>query len=324
MLTTVFSEKALRAYERIIRSTDGWNEKAQKKFIKSPKLRTYFKAIRDNGFPIFCMKGWDFKRYNLEGVDFRGLDLRKCDFRSCTLVGADFSGCVLTRADFRKSDLSGASFNNSHLYKADFRAAVLHSADFTSAKTRGVIKDKDAILSRVRYRRVEVENTRRQRKTVYTLCPEENLIDQDMYINTPGRAYAAWEDSVGQLHRIVSDHPEQSCRVTLVCGLPGSGKTTYRRGMNRTASFDEDVHVVFEACMVTPAARAYLITVCDSLRVPVHAVFLDTPSHVCLRRSSAVINSKRVPNTVIYTLSDALQAPSEQEGFTTVKVIRNA
>jgi predicted kinase len=130
-------------------------------------------------------------------------------------------------------------------------------------------------------------------------------------------------------------------------GLQGSGKSTWVRrhlaGTHVVVSKDHwpnarrrearQLRVVTEllgagAAVVVdntdpaPADRAPLVAAARLAGVPVRAVWLDTPTDVCIVRNDARQGRARVPIQGVLSTRARLVPPSTEEGFDRVDVVR--
>jgi predicted kinase len=142
--------------------------------------------------------------------------------------------------------------------------------------------------------------------------------------------------------------------VVLAIGLPGSGKTTWfkRRGvtplssdMLRSILFDDITEqryqgLVFstlrsllrarliarmpwnyvDATNLAPNERRQWIKMSRSFGYDVHAVFFDVPLEVCLERNRK--RDRQVKEELVQRMAAKLKAPSFEEGFSKVTVVR--
>ena len=142
--------------------------------------------------------------------------------------------------------------------------------------------------------------------------------------------------------------------VILAIGLPGSGKTTWfkRRGvtplssdMLRNILFDDITEqryqgLVFstlrsllrarliarmpwnyvDATNLGPHERRQWIKMAKSFGYEVHAVFFDVPLEVCLERNRR--RERQVKEDLIQRMAAKLKAPSFEEGFAKITVVR--
>jgi predicted kinase len=143
-------------------------------------------------------------------------------------------------------------------------------------------------------------------------------------------------------------------RIVLLCGLPGSGKSTYltKTGLAGLSSdhlrqlliddvTDQTIHArVFEslryllrqrlmlerpltyidATHLTPAERAPYIGMARAYGAIVEAVFFDTPLEICLKRNAA--RDRVVPEEAMRAMASKLIPPDVSEGFAQVTVVR--
>ena len=143
-------------------------------------------------------------------------------------------------------------------------------------------------------------------------------------------------------------------RIVLLCGLPGSGKSTWlaRTGMQGISSdhvrelladdpTDQSLHDrVFEtmryllrqrlmlgrpvtyvdATHLTPAERAPYVGMARGYGCEIEAVFFDAGLEVCLARNAS--RERRVPDEAMRAMAAKLVPPSVEEGFARVEVVR--
>lgn len=142
-------------------------------------------------------------------------------------------------------------------------------------------------------------------------------------------------------------------RVVVLCGLPGSGKSTYLDGLNVTAlssdhlrklliddETDQSIHAqVFEtlryllrqrlalgrpvtyidATNLTPEERHPYIAIGRAYGSEIEAVFFNVPLETCLERNRQ--RPRSVPEDAVRTMAAKLKAPSEEEGFSRVTIL---
>jgi predicted kinase len=142
--------------------------------------------------------------------------------------------------------------------------------------------------------------------------------------------------------------------VVLAIGLPGSGKSSWFKRHNvlplssdmlRSLLFDDVREQRFQdlvfsnlrsmlkarliakrpmnyvdATNLTPQERAHWIKLAKDYQYEVHAVFFDVPLEVCLERHER--RDRVVPEDVMRRMASKLKAPTFEEGFAKITVVR--
>lgn len=131
-----------------------------------------------------------------------------------------------------------------------------------------------------------------------------------------------------------------SVEVILLCGLPGSGKSTWcleqlqeshvvvskdrMPGSSRKqARQDREIRaaiaigrpVVVDNTNLTRAARAPVIQIAVEFGVACRAVVLTTPLDVALARNAARTGDARVPDGIVRQMARTWEPPSSEEGL---------
>ena len=142
--------------------------------------------------------------------------------------------------------------------------------------------------------------------------------------------------------------------LTLLVGLPGSGKSPYARGRDLPVVSSDDLrplllddatdqtqnrrvfgllrqvvrmriemerpHTVLDATNLSTRERRTWIKLAQLYGAEVRAVFFDTPLEICKQRNRA--RARNVPEDVIDMMAARMRPPSIEEGFTEVMRIR--
>ena len=144
--------------------------------------------------------------------------------------------------------------------------------------------------------------------------------------------------------------------LIVLCGLPGSGKSTYAKYLTESGRFEcvstdlirktlygnENIQgnskevfntafftlralglgkqsCVFDATNITPRARRNIIQECRNYYDLIICKYIDTPLDVCLQRNSQ--RERVVPTEVILRMANNFIMPSREEGFDYVDTI---
>ena len=143
------------------------------------------------------------------------------------------------------------------------------------------------------------------------LEPDDYLYKEDgTYLHTKERSNHAWEMTLKELERVLKARVFD--KVTLVTGLPASGKSTWVK------MFEEEwVVYLVDADLVGKELRKKII---DFVRehdseIPITIVFLDTKYELCLERNDQRSPDRKIPRYAYAEMRSVFCYPSTLEGF---------
>lgn len=144
--------------------------------------------------------------------------------------------------------------------------------------------------------------------------------------------------------------------IHVMVGIPGSGKSTYARQLEKQgavrvsldeireklevetgsksepkvfseglkqmkATLEENKDVVCDSTNVTPKKRAEYFKVAKKYGAKTIAIFVNTDKKECLERNSKREGNAKVPAVAIHTAAKRLIPPTEEEGFDMVIIL---
>lgn len=124
--------------------------------------------------------------------------------------------------------------------------------------------------------------------------------------------------------------------ITLICGLPNAGKTTYSSQFDNAIHFDDckmPRQQIFEKMVAESTGDVYAEGVCNSkrsrgmfLKAISHrtdkkvCIWIDTPLEVCIEREN---NFRRRPIGMVLEHARRFQPPTLDEGWDEIIVVRD-
>ncbi len=140
-------------------------------------------------------------------------------------------------------------------------------------------------------------------------------------------------------------------KIILLVGLPGSGKSTYAATLPVLSSdairllladdeTDQTIHgrvfavlryllvqrlelhrpvTYIDATHLTRAERKPYLEIASQHGAEIEAVFFNTPLEICLERNRS--RARKVPEDILIKMSEKLQPPTEEEGFSSIKIL---
>lgn len=149
-------------------------------------------------------------------------------------------------------------------------------------------------------------------------------------------------------------------KVILTCGVPAAGKTTWAENFikNKTDSYvietdairkeltgsyedqtqnkevfkiaharlgealrDNIEYIVFDATNLKVWSRDAIIEIAKKYKAEVHCVYFSVPLATCFKRNDE--RERHVPDHVIVHMFSTMETPTIEEGFDSIKVIKN-
>jgi predicted kinase len=149
-------------------------------------------------------------------------------------------------------------------------------------------------------------------------------INPDHYLQTPeGRVWTeergkeAWESAYAELERALSELGRPGA-MYLVCGLQGSGKTTW---INANATRLNASAIFFDAALPAKKHRRRALDLAAIYQVSAVGVWLNTPIEIALQRNLKRPIDQRISEQTIRHVHGLLEPPSLEEGFAHIIVI---
>lgn len=153
--------------------------------------------------------------------------------------------------------------------------------------------------------------------TIQVLNPDHYLQTANGRDWTPERNKDAWSKCFEALEQILSIQAPR-IQVVLVCGLQGSGKSNW---ISCQPIFDNVLY--FDAALPAARHRRPIVDIAKAVDASIKAVWIDVPLEVALKRNALRPLDLRVPEASIQSVAKLFEAPSIDEGFNSVLIVRN-
>jgi predicted kinase len=147
--------------------------------------------------------------------------------------------------------------------------------------------------------------------------PDKFLETPDGRVWTPERNAEAWRLAFDALDFALSERKLAGLNVVIVCGLQGSGKSTWiaQNGV-RSPNI-----IYFDAALPRARHRAPIVEIARKHSASVEVVWINVPFDVALQRNAQRPTDQIVPEASIASVAALFEPPSKDEGFTTVSIV---
>lgn len=149
--------------------------------------------------------------------------------------------------------------------------------------------------------------------------PDQFLQTESGRVWTPERSRAAWRQSYDTLKSILSAAPEpgRHWTVVIVCGLQGSGKSTW---IARQPIWPCVVY--FDAALPGVRHRAPVVEIAKTAGAKIEIVWIKTKLPVALVRNMQRRDDERVPDASIQSVAQLFEEPTLAEGVAKIRVVK--
>lgn len=131
------------------------------------------------------------------------------------------------------------------------------------------------------------------------------------------QAVAAWDQAYAQLEAEVQRRRGVGT-LNVVCGIQGSGKSTWIASRLATARPEE---VFFDAALPSRKHRVRAVALAKAANCKVVAIWLEVPLSEALIRNARRQRASRIAESTVHHVFEQLQPPSTDEGFDHVVLV---
>lgn len=150
------------------------------------------------------------------------------------------------------------------------------------------------------------------------ISPDHFLINESgLYEWTPQRAHKAWQRSYKLLSQGMASGEYN--RVTIMCGPPGSGKSTAANAHLK----EVDNTIIFDATFKNRKARKQILKMVKKTDLSLTCIVMNTDLNTCIERNETRSPDRKIPKDIIENMYNSLQEsmPTLEEGFDVVEIL---
>lgn len=110
-------------------------------------------------------------------------------------------------------------------------------------------------------------------------------------------------------------------KIILMCGIPGSGKSTYAQKLDLKENGNH--YLIWDVTAKDKVARAIIVQLGRAFNKPVYCYYIKTDPKKCIEQ---IKNRKRqVPDDFVQKCHEQItnDPPTEEEGFTKIVIVTN-
>lgn len=149
---------------------------------------------------------------------------------------------------------------------------------------------------------------------VVTINSDDDLETGSGRVWTPERNARAWQRSYQDLEEALERL--RDARIVVVCGVQGSGKTTWIAAQPRSSPV-----IYFDAALPRIRHRATLLGIARRHGAGIDAVWIRTPLDTALERNAGRPADRIVPVAAILSVANQFEEPTTAEGFDRVHIV---